>query len=425
MSASRPLRLLDVVCIGVNTIVGSSIFLFPGRLAAHLGPASIIAFGLTGLLLITVGLCFAEAASRFDRPGGPYLYAREAFGDTVGFGIGWMCFVTQVLSWAAVANAIAVYLGHFGEAFVRPAVVKGMAAAVILALGALNYRGVRLGAWTSNVLTAGKLLPLGVFLAVGLPQVEWGRFSSFAPNGWAPLGPACFLAYFSFQGFEAVPVPSGEVERPQRNVPIAVVASISFAAFLYMAIQTVAVGVHPGLAGAERPLADAAALVLGPAGAAMIVLGAVISTTGYNSSTALVTPRYLVALAQDGHLPAAFAGVHPRYGTPHAAVAVTTAATLAFAMVLDFDRLVDFSNVVVCAQYISTCLAVPILRRGGPGALRLPGGLFFPAAGIAVTFWLGLQGETASLVWAAGLCVLGFVLRAAARRSVTAAAPIS
>src|SRR5262245_38757833 len=93
-AAGRPLTLFDVTCIGINAIIGSSIFLFPGKLAALLGPASILSFALTGVLLITIGLCFAEAAGRFDGHGGPYIYSRAAFGEEVGFGIGWMCWIT-------------------------------------------------------------------------------------------------------------------------------------------------------------------------------------------------------------------------------------------------------------------------------------------------------------------------------------------
>src|SRR5262245_15575723 len=135
----RPLNLLDVVCVGVNAVVGSSIFLFPGRLAGFLGPASFLSFGFTGLLLVSVGLCFAEASSRFERAGGSYLYAREAFGDWAGFGIGWMGWVTQVFSWAAVANGIAVYLGHWDAIWSRPAAAKAAAAGIILVMGTLNY----------------------------------------------------------------------------------------------------------------------------------------------------------------------------------------------------------------------------------------------------------------------------------------------
>lgn len=418
--SERPLRLLDLTALGVNAIVGSSIFLFPGRLAALLGPASIAAFGLTGLLLLAVGLCFAEAAGRFDRPGGPYVYASEAFGARAGFAIGWLCWGAMIFSWAAVADGIALYLGWFGPAFAAPWVVKGTAAAVILAATAVNYRGVKLGAWTSNLFTAAKLVPLGLFVLAGLPRLARGFEGPFAPHGWKPLGAACFMAYFAFQGFETVPVPAGEARAPERDVPRAVMGSLAFAAVFYMLVQAAAVASHPGLAGSERPLADAAAVLLGPWGAALMVAGAAVSMTGFCAGSALGGPRYLVALAQDGHLPEVFARPHPRYGTPAAAVALSGGLALAAALALDFRRLVDFTNVVVCAQYAATCAAVPLLRRrlGASLSFRLPGGLLVPAAGLGATFWLGAQGELAQVAGTLVLLALGFALRAGHRSTL-------
>ena len=196
-AAARPLSLFDVTCIGVNAIVGSSIFLFPGKLAGMLGPASIFAFGLTGLLLMAVALCFAEAGGRFEGHGGPYLYAREAFGPHAGFAVGWLCWLTELLSWSAVSVGLAPYFGFLGKAFEGALAGKAVAAAIIVAMGAINLRNVKHGAWASNVLTIGKLLPLVLLVLVGLPRVSAARFAPFAPLGFKPLGAACFLTYFS------------------------------------------------------------------------------------------------------------------------------------------------------------------------------------------------------------------------------------
>lgn len=419
MISRRPLGFLDAACLGVNAIVGSSIFLFPGRLAAYMGPASILSFGLTGLLLAAVALCFAEAAAGFDRPGGPYLYAREAFGERLGFGIGWLSWVTATLSLAAVADGVALYLGHFGPAWSSPWIVKGVGASAILVMGAVNYRGVKLGARAADVLTAAKLMPLGLFILWGLPNIRPAHFVPFAPHGLEPLGAACLLAYFAFQGFEVVPVPAGEVESPGRTVPLAVLSSLGLAAVVYMLVQAVAVGVHPGLAGSEKPLAEAAAQFMGPSGAAFMVLAAVVSMVGFVSGASLGAPRYLVALAQDGHIPKALACVHPRFGTPHLAVAATSSLALAAALALDFNRLVDIVNVVIAAQYLATCAAIPVLRRLRPrgGGFRAPGGLAAPAVGAVAALWLAAQGRAAQFATALAFAAIGFIFRASYSRN--------
>jgi amino acid transporter len=193
---------------------------------------------------------------------------------------------------------------------------------------------------------------------------------------------------------------------------------LAASAVVYMAVQSVAVGVHPGLAGSERPLADAAALVLGPFGAGLIVAGAVISSVGFNAGAALGGPRYLAALGQLGDMPAWTARVHPRYGTPDAAILLTSGLTLVGALALDFNSLVDVTVVVVCAQYLSTCLAVPLLRRGGGKAgFSLPGGWAIPAVGAMSTLWLAAQGGWAEVKASLILLGAGFLLRSFINRS--------
>ena len=411
MSGRRPLTFFDLWCLGVNAIVGSSIFLFPGKLAALLGPASVAAFALTGLLLAGVALCFAEASARFDGHGGPYLYARSAFGPATGFAVGWTCWVAEILSAAAVANGIGVYLGYFEPRLAQPAAVKTAAALTLVVMGAVNYRGVKLGAWTSNALTLAKLGPLLLLAVVGLPRLSVAALTPLAPHGWAPLGRACFLAYFAFSGFECVPVPAGESRDAPRHVPWAVLGSLAAATLLYCAVQLASVAALPGLAASSRPLASAAAALLGPMGAAVLSAGAVVSMVGYTAGCALGGPRYLVAMAEHGDLPRPFGRLHERYATPVVAVTATAALSLAAALLLDFDKLVDIGIVVICAQYLATCSSVIVLRRRGPSPFKIPGGVLVPLWGIAATLWLGAQGGLAEIAWAVALLALGFAVR--------------
>jgi basic amino acid/polyamine antiporter, APA family len=413
--SARPARALtrgDLVCLGVNAVVGSSIFLFPGRLAGQLGAASPVAFAATALLLAPVALCFAEAASAHDRAGGPSLYAQAEFGPVWGFAIGWLCWVTMIVSWAAVANGIASYL-PFAEG--RPWAGKLAAVAAIAGFSALNWRGVRLGAWATDLFTVAKLVPMGLIAAAGLTALPAWRPET-TPAGWRPLGEACFLAYFAFQGFETVPVPAGEAKDPVRDAPFAVLAALAGPAVLYCLVQVAALSLVPGLAESPRPLADAASTLMGPAGFALVSAGAVVSMAGYTAGSALGGPRYLVALAEEGHLPRSLAAPHAIHGTPVASIAWSAGTALLAALALDFDGLVDFSNVVIGGQFLATCAAVLARRRrGAPAPFRAPGGALTPLAGMAATLWLGAQGGWGQV--AAALVVLagGFALRAALR----------
>lgn len=406
--AHRQLTRFDLVCLGVNAVVGSSIFLFPGRLAGHLGSAAPLAFALTALLLAPVALCFAEAASEHDGPGGPALYAHEEFGPEWGFAIGWLCWVTMVVAWAAVANGIASYLPW---ATGRPEIGKAIACLAIGGFGLLNWRGVRLGAWTTDFFTVAKLIPIGLIALAGLYALPAWRPQA-PPEGWRPLGAACFLAYFAFQGFETVPVPAGEAKDPKRDVPFAVLSALVGSAVLYVLVQIAALALVPALAASERPLADAASALMGPWGGTFVMAGAVISMTGFVAGSALGGPRYLVALAEEGHFPKRLAASHPRFGTPSASILWSTGVALAAALLLDFDGLVDFSNVVIGAQFLSTC-AVVLSRRARrardiPAALK---GAVLPAAGIAATLWLGSQGGWLQVAASGAVLAAGFGLR--------------
>ncbi len=393
--------------------MGSSIFLFPGLLAGRLGTASPAAFALTALLLAPVGLCFAEAASAHDRPGGPSLYAETEFGPRWGFAVGWLCWVTMLVSWAAVANGAAAYLPHAAE---RPWVGKVVAVGAILFFGLLNLRGVRLGAWTTDFFTAAKLVPLALIAGAGLIALPSWRPTP-AAEGWSALGPACFLAYFSYQGFEAVPVPAGEAKDPARDMPFAVLAALGGSAVLYVLVQIAAVSAVPGLAGMERPLAAVGDAVFGPWGGRLIIAGATVSMLGYVAGSALGGPRYLAALSEAGHLPAVLAAPHPRWGTPSGAILCSTGIAAVAAASLDFARLVDFANVVISVQFLATAAAVLARRRrGAPSGFRAPGGVLTPLAAMAATLWLGGQGGWAQVAVTVAVLALGLALRSALGR---------
>ena len=411
----RELTRLDLACLGINSVVGSSIFLYPGTLAALLGPGAIGAFLLTALILTPVGLCFAEAASTRDKPGGPALYVEEAFGHTAGFAIGWLCFVTQVVSFAAVATGLATYASPFWPALQGPVASKLVAAVAICAVTAVNLKGAKPGARVTTGFTFAKLVPLFAIVLFGLPLLFRNGVGTMPEAGWSALPKACFLIYFAFQGFEVVPVPAGEAKNPGKDAPFAVLVALLGSAVLYALVQAVALAAVPNLAGSERPLAEAGRALFGPAGETLISAGALISMTGFIAGCALGAPRYLVALADEKHLPAHFGRRSPGSGAPVNAVLWNGAVALVGAFLLDFQRLVDFANVVVCTQYIGTCAVVLVeRRRGRKAAYRAPGGPLIPVAGIAATLWLGAQGGWMQVVGAAVALALGFVLRSAA-----------
>jgi basic amino acid/polyamine antiporter, APA family len=417
-SLLRAVSRWQIVGLVINDVVGSGVYLLPAQAALLLGGASILAVVLAGLAVLLVVLCFAEAASHFDQPGSAYLYAREAFGELVGFEVGWMTWLARVASVASLAVAFAQALGYLWPA-ARAGWGRDVAIVVPVAgLTVLNVIGIRSGVRTAVLLAVAKVVPLVVFVVAGTAFVlRSGGGSAAAPPapgaaagaaGWHQLGAAALLLLYAYAGFENTAAAAGEYRNPRRDVPFALVTQIGIVTLLYAWVQWVALATLPGLATSPTPLADAARLFLGGWGGWLLTLGATLSILGTNGNTVLTGPRYLFALARDGYGPPWFARVHPRFRTPAVAVVAQTLIALPLAWSGTFTGLAALSVVARLATYLGTAAAVPVLRRklgSRPGAFRLPGGPLVPVAAalLCVAF---AASATADNLLAGGIALL-------------------
>lgn len=409
----RRLSLLDVLAIGVNAIVGSGVFSMPDDMAREMGAWSPFAYVGCALILIPVSLCFAELASGESKTGGPYRYARLAFGALIGFVVGWACFLNAFLSFAANVTQFVALAGLKEHALYRPVVIG-----VVLLLGAINYLGVRPGATVVHLMTAGKLMAIFLFVGTAILHFDVANFGTHAEVTVAGTANGIYLALFPLQGFEVVPVPAGETKNPERSVPIATVGSLLFAALLFVIVQAVMIGGYTKLAAeSDTPLVDAARS-FGPIVGGLVLLGSIVSVGGFSAGSALGTPRYAQALADTGDLPSALSRMHPRFGTPHLAILVTTVITAVLGAFFTYRELVGFSNVTVVFQYALTCLAVPVLRRRGyVSRFRVPFGSVIPALGAIGSVGLLYGSSLGELVWAVAGITIGLVLLAVVRHT--------
>jgi basic amino acid/polyamine antiporter, APA family len=397
LMAPAPVRAIgwfSLTAIAVNGMVGAGILILPANVALLLGGNSPLAYLLAGGAVILVALCFAEAGSLFEGSGGPYLYAREAFGRFAGFQIGVLLTLSRVAGAAALSNAFSAYAGYLWPAL---GVGWGRGFAITLVfvvLTLVNYLGIRPGVWSINLLTVGKLLPLLVFCAVGLFHL--GARPPAAPLAAVSLQQAALLLIYAFGGFEFASIPSEEVIEPRRTLPVVILASVGSVVVLYLVIQFVAMRTLPGLAASPAPLAQAARSFLGPAGGVLLAVGAVLSTTGTNSASILIGSRMLYALGRSGDLPAALARLHPLYRTPAVSTLLFAAVAWMAALLGNFGELAALGALSRVLYYTATCAAVPVLRRKKVGAMRsftLPGGWIVPALALGVCGWL-LAGST-------------------------------
>ena len=395
----RELGRWDLTAIGVNQVIGAAVFALPATLAASVGAWSPWMVGAVGIVSMLIGLSFAEVASRFDSTGGSYIYTRVAFGRFAGFEVGWMMWFTRVASWAAVINVLVSSLGFYWPAMTAGAPRTMLIATIIVALTAINIRGIRLSSFVVNLLTFGKLAPLLVFVVAGVFFVDWFRLRPGAVPSAAALSSTGLLLIYALGGYEVVPVPGGEARNPHRDVPFALILTIGFVAALVTLVQIVCVGTFPDLAASKTPLADSAAHFLGPGGAAMITLAAVISTTGNNMGGALSGSRTLFALAEQGDLPRFLAHVHATFRTPVHAILVTSAVALILALSGTFQALATVSAISRLVLYLGTCASTLRLRARrfqgtvNPATFVVPFGPFIPSAAIVIALTI-LAGAT-------------------------------
>ncbi|HEU5208629.1 MAG TPA: amino acid permease [Longimicrobiales bacterium] len=371
----------QLVGLSINDVIGSGVYLLPAAAAALLGMSSILGVLLAGFAVALLVLCFAEASSYFDQPGGAYLYTREAFGPFVGFEVGWMTWLARVASVASLSNGFALAVAFVWAPAASGSPRVAIIAALIGVLTWINIVGVRQGAGTAVALVIAKIVPLVIFISVGIFFVDWSRIAEVNLPPVGSLGEASLLLLFAYAGFENTPAAAGEYRNPQRDVPFAMLTMILVVTLVYTGVQLVALGTLPGVAGSASPVAEAASTFLGPGGALMMTVAAMVSIGGNVGNTVLVGPRYLYALARDGYGPRFLAHVHPRFNTPAAAIVTLSAVAFVLALSGTFVQLAMLSIIARLTTYIGTAAAVPILRRRmgeRPNAIRLPGGATIP-----------------------------------------------
>jgi len=408
----------SLVALFINSVVGAGIFGLPGRVHELLGPYALLAYLACAGLVLLIVLCFAEVGSRFSRTGGPYLYAHASFGPVLGFQVGWLVWLTRVSAFAALCNLLLEYLAHFWPAATSPLWRVVLATGVVALIAAVNVRGVRPAALVTNLFTVGKLVPLGLFVIVGLFFIEPARFVPRATPGAADFSSAMLLLVFAFTGFETATVPAGEVREPRRNLPFAILTAMAVIVPLYLLVQAVCIGTLPQLAGSTRPLADAAARFAGATGAAVITVGALISIAGTLNGLLLAAPRILFAMAEQRQLPRLLAATHARFHTPYVAIIASAACMLALTLSGSFLTAVAISTLTRLLAYAATCAALPVLRRRDrtgdaqvtAASFRTPGGMATAIVSLGVIAWLLTHGSARELRDVGIAMALGFVL---------------
>jgi amino acid transporter len=406
----RAVGFKEIVALTVNGIIGAGIFALPATIAGILGAASPLAFAGAGIFMLMIVFCFAELGGRYDKTGGAYLYASEAFGGSAAFLVGWMYLLARVTSVAALSSALAGFVGFFFE--LVPPYRQAFPVGVLVVLGIINYLGIRSGTRVINFLTIAKMTPLIIFIAAGLAFCNWDvyRGVSFPPR--ASLSRALLLCMFAFSGFEVIAIPGAEMKDPRRDIPRGILLGSVITIAVYLLIQLIAVAAEPGLASSTRPLADAAQRIFGTGGGLLLTAGGVCSTVGTLTALLLVGPRILYAMSLEHQMPGFFSHIHNRYRSPDRALVIFVLTTATLTLLSDFTNLATLSAMARLVTYIGSALALLVLRaRKSPEeSFRAPGGPLLPIITVLLSIYLLSAATREQLTYGTGAIVVGLLI---------------
>jgi APA family basic amino acid/polyamine antiporter len=426
------LTLFDVTNLVVGAVIGADIYVASQFGAQNLGPFSLVVWVVAGVIAIVIALCFAQCAALLPKVGGPYAYAKEAWGPFAGFIVGWSLWLAEWVSLAVFPVAFVQYLGPllsiWGLSLSLPlqTVVKGLFVAFLVAT---NIFGVKAAGKTNDVLTVVKLAPLVLFAIIGIlfvvlhPVVAAGNFTPFLPNGLGNFGITLVLVFWAYAGFEISTIPAGEIRDPGTTIPKAIVLGITIVTIFYLVTNIVLFGVLPTskLASTGTPLALATETaagvlislpILALACQAIVGGGALISVAGSDESGLIGTSRLGYALAADGLFPGVFAKVHPRFKTPYLGIILEGAAAFVAASAVStsggLGMLIGVSVFFMTASYLATSGSIFFLRRKIRQAqFRLRGGMIIPILGAGFSLYLITQCTLTQIVLGLVLLLVG------------------
>jgi APA family basic amino acid/polyamine antiporter len=417
----KKLSLFDVTNLVIGAIIGADIYVASSFGAGYLGPFSLIVWVLAGLIAIVIALCFAQCAALIPKVGGPYAYAKEAWGPFAGFSVGWSLWFAEWISLAVFPLAFTRYLMFFfpNMDFFTQILVK---VAFVAFLAVTNIVGVKAAGKINDILTIAKLAPLIFFTIAGIswmvlnPKLTSANFTPFSPFGFSNFGTAVVLIFWAYAGFEISTIPSEEITEPRKTIPKAIIIGISIVTIFYLLTNLVLFGIRNWglLATDTAPLATATNSILSSLpilavlGGALVGVGALISVAGSDESGMIGTSRLGYALAADGLFPRVFARIHKKFKTPYISIVIQSVTALVASIVGNLGLLISVSVFFLAFAYLATSASLfTFHKRGLTPSAHSKTHLVIPALGVIFSIYLITQCTPVQLAIGALLLLMG------------------
>jgi APA family basic amino acid/polyamine antiporter len=415
----RTLGFVEAMTLGGGTMIGAGIFILPGIAAETAGPASSISYAIAGFVALLAALSLSELATGMPIAGGSYHYVNRALGGLFGAIVGWGM-------WTGLMFASAFYMIGFGQYLVEPIpfldgrvfiVVLGLVGLVLL-LG-VNYYGTEESSAFQNVTIGTETAIILVFVAVGVFFIDPGNLQPFAPFGAGGVVATTGIVFISFLGFEIIATVAGEIKNPSRIIPLSMILSVVLVTILYVLVMLVSTGVVPfeSLGDSPIPVSDVAVTYLGPAGVVAIVFAAIIAAISSSNSSILAASRVIYAMGRDGVVTDWFNVSHPRFYTPHRAIAATGGVTaLLILLGLEVETIIallaEAASFSFLVAYSLVHVSLVVFRRADPDgydpSFALPRPLYPVVPVLGVVLSLVVVSQMATVVVVIGSAIVGF-----------------
>jgi len=414
VSEQRKIGFREAASIGIGGVVGAGIFVLSGTASARAGPAVIVAFALAFLASLSLAMCFAELSSMHEDSGGQYAYAKAHLPPIVATIVGW----ANMGAWISGAAFLGIGFGAHLH-LVIPAIPPTLGASVLTAIiVVLNLFGLRLSGRVQFLIMLVEVGLLSVFIAFGSTDIEARHFSPFVAHGWFGILSAGVVGFIALLGWDAVVVAAEEIERPQQTIPSSIFASLSVVFLLYVGLLFVINGVlSPGqLDDTATPVADAAAVLLGPTGRTAVNVIIVVALTATVNSFVIVISRTAFVLARDGRTPSVVARCTAG-GVPWVAIVFAGASQISMTVFSNLRFAVSATGFLYTITSVGAIAALFVSRRSGAAAtFRTPLYPLTPAVALVLCFLLivgaGVTGFVVGTLW----LVFGVLCAAAVRR---------
>ncbi|MDP6704279.1 MAG: amino acid permease [archaeon] len=365
---SRSLGLVECSLMGIGVILGAGIYALIGKAAALGGNAVWMSFIMAAFVAALTGLSYAELSSFIPKAGGEYYYAKYAFGSFVAYLVSWLLIVGLGIGSAAVALGFA---GYFSALFGTEIILSAVILIVLVSL-ILSY-GIKQSAWFAIGCTLLEIVGLLIILWIGLPHLGSVNYLEM-PSGFSGIMAAAALIFFAYIGFEEIVQLAEETKNPTKNIPLALLISISVTTILYILVSLAIVSVvgWESLGTSSSPLADVAAIGFGPSAFTVLAVIALFSTANTVLIMLLSASRLSYGMSEDGSFPKVFSKVHSKLKTPYVSTFSVSALAIVIILLLrNIEAVANLTNFSIFITFIIINSSVIILRYKSPDLKRI------------------------------------------------------